>query len=65
VWVQAFSAVNDPDHDLPSFGSGRLPGFAAQPASSAVLKDLLEEKRSVPGVELRQQDRWSLVTALR
>jgi aminopeptidase N len=25
---------------------------------------LLQEKRTVPGVDLRQQDRWSLVTAL-
>jgi aminopeptidase N len=55
---------NDPDHDLRIVWFRSLAGFAAQPVGSAVLKDLLSGKRTVPGVELRQQDRWSLVTAL-
>jgi aminopeptidase N len=56
--------TKEPDHDLRIVWFRSLPGFAAQPAGSAVLKDLLAGKRSIPGVELRQQDRWSLVTAL-
>jgi aminopeptidase N len=56
--------ITDPDHDLRIVWFRSLAGFAAQPAGQAVLKDLLQEKRTVPGVELRQQDRWSLVTAL-
>jgi len=56
--------TSDPDHDLRIVWFRSLAGFAAQPAGQAVLKDLLQEKRAIPGVELRQQDRWSLVTAL-
>jgi aminopeptidase N len=56
--------TNDPDHDLRIVWFRALPGFAAQPPARAVLKDLLAGKRTIPGVELRQQDRWSLVTAL-
>ncbi|MGC2299395.1 MAG: M1 family aminopeptidase, partial [Acidobacteriaceae bacterium] len=56
--------MNDPDHDLRIVWFRSLAGFAAQPAGQAVLKDLLQEKRTIPGVDLRQQDRWSLVTAL-
>jgi aminopeptidase N len=55
---------SNPDHDLRIVWFRSLAGFAAQPAGLAALKDLLQEKRSIPGVELRQQDRWSLVTAL-
>jgi aminopeptidase N len=55
---------SNPDHDLRIVWFRSLAGFAAQPAGQAVLKDLLQEKRTIPGVDLRQQDRWSLVTAL-
>jgi aminopeptidase N len=55
---------SNPSHDLRIVWFRSLAGFAAQPAGAAVLKDLLQEKRAIPGVELRQQDRWSLVTAL-
>jgi aminopeptidase N len=55
---------NDPDHDLRIVWFRSLAGFAAQPAGRTALKDLLNGKLTVPGVELRQQDRWSLVTAL-
>jgi aminopeptidase N len=56
--------TSDPDHDLRIVWFRSLAGFAAQPAGQAVLKNLLQEKRAIPGVDLRQQDRWSLVTAL-
>jgi aminopeptidase N len=56
--------AGDPDHDLRIVWFRSLAGFAAQPAGSTVMKDLLAGRRNVPGVELRQQDRWSLVTAL-
>ena len=56
--------TNDPDHDLRIVWFRALPGFAAQPPAHAVLKDILAGKRTIPGVDLRQQDRWSLVTAL-
>ena len=56
--------MNDSDHDLRIVWFRSLAGFAAQPAGSAVMKELLRGQRTVPGVELRQQDRWSLVNAL-
>ncbi|HEX4309223.1 MAG TPA: M1 family aminopeptidase, partial [Acidobacteriaceae bacterium] len=56
--------VNDPDHDLRIVWFRALAGFAAQPAGRTAMKDLLTGKLTIPGVELRQQDRWSLVTAL-
>ena len=56
--------TSDPDHDLRIVWFRALPGFAAQPPARAVLKDILAGKRTIPGVELRQQDRWSLITAL-
>ncbi|MFP5230553.1 MAG: M1 family metallopeptidase, partial [Acidobacteriota bacterium] len=56
--------VNDPDHDLRILGFRALDGFATQPAGATAMKQLLSGKRTIPGVTLRQQDRWSLVTAL-
>jgi aminopeptidase N len=56
--------TNNPDHDLRIVWFRSLDGFAKQPAGTAVMKDLLRGTRTIPGVELRQQDRWSLVTAL-
>jgi aminopeptidase N len=56
--------TNNPDHDLRIVWFRSLDGFATQPAGTTVMKDLLSGARSIPGVELRQQDRWSLVTAL-
>ena len=41
-----------------------LRAVAETPAGRAYLKNLLNGKLSVPGVELRQLDRWNLVTAL-
>jgi len=56
--------ASDPDHDLRIVWFRSLAGFAAQPPARATLKEILAGKRIIPGVELRQQDRWSLVTAL-
>jgi aminopeptidase N len=56
--------MNDPDHDLRIVWFRSLTGFADQPAGRQAMKDLLDGQRTIPGVELRQQDRWSLVTAL-
>ncbi len=56
--------TSDPDHDLRIVWFRSLPGFSAGNSGAAVLKDLLRGTRTIPGVELRQQDRWSLVTAL-
>jgi aminopeptidase N len=56
--------MNDPDHDLRIVWFRSLAGFAARPAGGAAMKELLRRQRAIPGVELRQQDRWSLVTAL-
>jgi aminopeptidase N len=41
-----------------------LRGVAETAEGRATLKALLSEKISVPGVELRQLDRWNMVTAL-
>ncbi|MGB9030885.1 MAG: M1 family aminopeptidase, partial [Acidobacteriaceae bacterium] len=62
--LAADQSSSNPSHDLRIVWFRSLAGFAAQPAGQVVLKDLLQEKRTIPGVELRQQDRWSLVTAL-
>jgi aminopeptidase N len=56
--------MNDPEHDLRIVWFRSLAGFAAQPAGQTVMKELLNGKRTIPGVELRQQDRWSMATAL-
>ena len=60
---------NDPNPDLRIVWFRSLPGFAASGLSvpdmgPATMKALLNGKFTIPGVELRQQDRWSLVTAL-
>ena len=62
--LAADRAENDPDHDLRIVWFRALAGLSTDPAGRAVLKDLLAGTRTIPGVTLRQQDRWSLVTAL-
>jgi aminopeptidase N len=57
-------AQNEPDHDLRIVWFRALSGLSANPSGRAILKDLLNGTRTIPGVTLRQQDRWSLVTAL-
>ena len=56
--------IHDPDHDLRIVWFRSLAGFGEQPAGRAVMRNLLAGRLSIPGVDLRQQDRWSLVTAL-
>ena len=56
--------MNDPDHDLRIVWFRSLDGFATGPAGATAMKELLNGNATIPGVELRQQDRWSLVTAL-
>jgi aminopeptidase N len=56
--------IHDPDHDLRIVWFRSLTAFADQAAGRAVMKDLLAHQLSIPGVDLRQQDRWSLVNAL-
>ncbi|MGC2617469.1 MAG: M1 family aminopeptidase, partial [Acidobacteriaceae bacterium] len=55
---------HDDDHDLRIVWFRSLTGFGAQGAGRAAMKQLLAGQLAIPGVELRQQDRWSLVTAL-
>jgi aminopeptidase N len=67
--IAAESMMNAPSHDLRIVWFRSLAGFAeptrfADPAGTVVMKDLLAGRRTIPGVDLRQQDRWSLVTAL-
>jgi aminopeptidase N len=62
--LAASGMTHERDHDLRIVWFRSLAGFAAQPAGAAVMKDLLRGTQTIPGVELRQQDRWSLVTAL-
>jgi aminopeptidase N len=55
---------HDDDHDLRIVWFRSLTGFGAQSAGEAAMKQLLAGQLAIPGVDLRQQDRWSLVTAL-
>ncbi|HTV16997.1 MAG TPA: M1 family aminopeptidase, partial [Acidobacteriaceae bacterium] len=55
---------HEEDHDLRIVWFRSLGGFGAQGLGQAAMKQLLSEQLTIPGVELRQQDRWSLVTAL-
>ena len=56
--------LHDDDHDLRIVWFRSLAGFGAQGVGQAAMKQLLSGQLTIPGVELRQQDRWSLVTAL-
>jgi aminopeptidase N len=56
--------IDDPDKDLRIVWFRALAGAAEQPSGRDVLRALLLGSAQVPGVQLRQQDRWGLVTAL-
>jgi aminopeptidase N len=56
--------LDDPSKDMRINYFRALPGLATQAAGREKLKALLAGTLSVPGVQLRQQDRWGLVTAL-
>jgi aminopeptidase N len=56
--------VSDPDQDLRIVYFRAVSGFAESPAAREAVKGLLHGGVAVPGVTLRQQDRWRLVTTL-
>jgi aminopeptidase N len=56
--------VSDPSKDLRIVWFRALSGVSEQPAGRDALRALLDGTLQVPGVQLRQQDRWGLVTAL-
>ncbi len=64
VTLAADRMIHDSDHDLRIIWFRSLDGFAVPGVGRAAIKQLLAGSLTIPGVELRQQDRWSLVTAL-
>jgi aminopeptidase N len=56
--------VQSPERDMRITWFRALRGVAETPAGRQHLKDLLSGKLVVPGVELRQLDRWNVVTSL-
>ncbi len=56
--------VKDENKDLRIVWFRALAGLAQGAAGRAELKSLLRGRLTVPGVQLRQQDRWRMVTAL-
>jgi aminopeptidase N len=62
--VAADLMMHSPDQGLRIIWFRALRGLAQTPTGRDQLKALLNGKASVPGVELRQLDRWSMVTAL-
>ena len=56
--------MHDKDQDLRIVFFRSLASFAEAPAARAGIRALLAGKIAVPGVALRAQDRWRLVTAL-
>jgi aminopeptidase N len=56
--------VNDPSKDLRIVWFRALASLSEQPGGRDALRALLEKRLEVPGVTLRQQDRWRLVTTL-
>jgi aminopeptidase N len=56
--------TQDQDQDLRIVWFRRMGTFGQNEAGRGVVKALLEERTTVPGVQLRPQDRWSLVTTL-
>jgi aminopeptidase N len=56
--------LHAPEQDFRITWFRALRSVAETPQGRAQLKDLLNEKLAVPGVELRPLDRWTMVTAL-
>jgi aminopeptidase N len=56
--------ATDASKDLRIVWFRALSGVSDQPAGRDVLRSLLSGALQVPGVQLRQQDRWGMVTAL-
>ena len=62
--MAAHRMVSDPSKDLRIVWFRALSGVSDQHAGRDALRALLEGTLEVPDVQLRQQDRWGLVTAL-
>lgn len=62
--MAAKKMINAPDKGLRIIWFRGLRAFSETPEGRAKLKELLSGKLAVPGVELRQLDRWNIVTAL-
>ncbi len=62
--MAAARMVSDNDQDLRIVYFRAVSGFAESPAAREAVKGLLGGSVTVPGVTLRQQDRWRLVTTL-
>ncbi len=60
----ALQARDNNDHDLRILWFRGFRSIAETPAGLAKLKALLKGQLSVPGVQLRALDRWTMVTAL-
>ena len=56
--------TSDSSKDLRIVWFRTMTGLSEQPTGRDVLRALLNGSLQVPGVELRQQDRWRMVTAL-
>ena len=56
--------LRSPSQDLRIIWFRALRGVAESPSGRSHLKDILNGKLTVPGVELRPLDRWTIVTAL-
>jgi aminopeptidase N len=56
--------LHAPEQDMRIIWFRGVRAFAQTPLGRAHLKDLLSGKVKVPGVELRQLDRWNMVTSL-
>ncbi|HEY6270597.1 MAG TPA: M1 family aminopeptidase, partial [Terriglobales bacterium] len=56
--------VRSPERDMRIIWFRALRGAAETPGGRRHLKDLLSGQLVVPGVELRPQDRWNIVTSL-
>jgi aminopeptidase N len=56
--------LEDTSKDLRIVWFRAMPGLSEQAAGRETLKALLDGSVTVPGVSLRQQDRWRLITAL-
>lgn len=56
--------LHSPEQDMRIIWFRGLRAVAETPQGRGYLKDLLNGKLSIPGVELRQLDRWNMVTTL-
>ena len=62
--LAASQMIDAKDHDLRILWFRGLRSVAETPAGLSKLKALLKGQLAIPGVELRQLDRWTMLTAL-